>query len=500
LSRYDVLCSIFDYREGVMAEKTIQRRLAAILAADVVGYSRLMQADEIGTLEALKAHRRELLDPVIAAHHGRIVKTTGDGALVEFGSVVDAVGCAVAIQRGMISRNVNVAEDKRIVFRIGINVGDIIIDGDDIFGDGVNIAARLETLCEPGGLCISRTANDQIRDKLALAFADLGEQTVKNISRAVGVFGLAAKEIGLLPESEVARPEADQASATPRQPEPRYEQEIRFCTTGDGVQLAYSCIGSGPPLVKTGNWMTHLEFDFETPIWRHLYRELLRDHQLIRYDTRGNGLSDREVEDVSFETFVTDLEAVVEAAGLERFALFGISQGCAISIAYAVRHPERVTHLILLGGFVLGWAKRAQSVAEKEQLAAMTTLMRLGWGQENPAFRQLFTSRFIPGATKEQADWFNELERISTSPDDAVRNRIATSNFDVSTLLAQVSVPTLVMHARDDAVAPFDQGRRLAAGIPGAKFVPLASRNHLILEDEPAFPRFLEEMRAFLAH
>jgi class 3 adenylate cyclase/pimeloyl-ACP methyl ester carboxylesterase len=483
-----------------MAEKTIQRRLAAILAADVVGYSRLMQADEIGTLEALKAHRRELLDPVIAAHHGRIVKTTGDGALVEFGSVVDAVGCAVAIQRGMISRNVNVAEDKRIVFRIGINVGDIIIDGDDIFGDGVNIAARLETLREPGGLCISRTANDQIRDKLALAFADLGEQTVKNISRAVGVFGLAAKEIEMLPESEVARPEADQASATPRQPEPRYEQEIRFCTTGDGVQLAYSCIGRGPPLVKTGNWMTHLEFDFETPIWRHLYRELLRDHQLIRYDTRGNGLSDREVEDVSFETFVTDLEAVVEAAGLERFAVFGISQGCAISIAYAVRHPERVTHLILLGGFVLGWAKRAQSEAEKEQLAAMTTLMRLGWGQENPAFRQLFTSRFIPGATKEQADWFNELERISTSPSDAVRNRIAAGNFDVSTLLAQVSVPTLVMHARDDAVAPFDQGRRLAAGIPGAKFVPLASRNHLILEDEPAFPRFLEEMRAFLAH
>ena len=482
-----------------MAERTIQRRLAAILAADVVGYSRLMQADEVGTLEALKAHRRELLDPVIAGHHGRIVKTTGDGALVEFGSVVDAVGCAVAIQRGMISRNVNVAEDKCIVFRIGINVGDIIIDGDDIFGDGVNIAARLETLCEPGGLCISRAANDQIRDKLSLAFADLGEQTVKNISRAVGVFGLAAKEIEMLPEPEVARSEADQASVTRRQLEPRYEQEIRFCTTGDGVQLAYSCIGSGPPLVKTGNWMTHLEFDFETPIWRHLYRELSRDHQLIRYDARGNGLSDREVGDVSLDTYVGDLEAVVEAAGLERFALFGISQGCAISIAYAVRHPQRVSHLILLGGFMIGWAKRARSEAEKEQHTAMLSLIRLGWGQENPAFRQMFTSQFIPGATKEQMDWFNELERISTSPDDAVRNRIAAGNFDVSSILPQVSVPTLVMHARDDAVVPFDQGRRLAGGIPGAKFVPLTSRNHLILEDEPAFPRFLEEMRAFLA-
>jgi class 3 adenylate cyclase/pimeloyl-ACP methyl ester carboxylesterase len=484
---------------GIMADKTVQRRLAAILAADVVEYSRLMNVEEISTLEALKAHRRQLIDPTIAGHHGRIVKTTGDGALVEFASVVDAVGCAVVIQRGMVSRNSSVAENKRIVFRIGINVGDIIIDGDDIFGDGVNIAARLEALCEPGGLCISRAANDQIRDKLSLAFADLGEQAVKNISRAVGIFGLAAKEIEALPEPEVAQPAADEASARNHKPPPRYEQEIKFCMTQDGVQLAYSSIGNGPPLVKTGNWMTHLEFDFESPIWRHLYRELARDHTLIRYDARGNGLSDRDVENVSFETFVSDLEAVVDAAGLERFALFGISQGCAVSIAYAVRHPERVTRLVLHGGFVVGTMKRARSEAEREQAAAMLTLMRLGWGQENAAFRQLFTSQFIPDATKEQADWFNELQRISISPDGAVRYRMATNNFDVSSLPAQVSVPTLVMHARDDAVVPFEQGRRLAAGIPGARFVPLASRNHLILEDEPAFPRFLEEMRRFLA-
>ncbi len=482
-----------------MEGKTVQRRLAAILAADVVGYSRLMYAAEVRTLEALKDHRRALIDPAIAGHHGRIVKTTGDGALVEFASVVDAVGCAVVIQRGMVSRNAGVVEDQRIVFRIGINVGDIIIDGDDIFGDGVNIAARLETLCEPGGLCISRAANDQIRDKLSLAFADLGDQRIKNISRAVGVFGLAAKEIEALPEPEVAEPAADKPSPDINQPAPRYEQEIHFCTTPDGVQLAYSRIGSGPPLVKTGNWMTHLEFDFETPIWRQLYRELSRDNTLIRYDSRGNGLSDRDVENVSFETFVSDLEAVVDAAGLERFALLGISQGCAVSIAYAVRHPERVTHLVLFGGYSVGSAKRARSTVEKEQGAAMLTLMRLGWGQENAAFRQLFTSLFVPGATKEQADWFNELQRISTSPEDAVRNMIATGDVDVSALLAEVAAPTLVMHSRDDARVPFDQGRRLAAGIPGARFVPLQSRNHLILEDEPAFPRFLQEIRAFLA-
>jgi TolB-like protein/class 3 adenylate cyclase/Flp pilus assembly protein TadD len=186
-----------------VATQPVERRLAAIMAADVVSYSRLMGADEVGTLRKLKAHRRELVDPAIAGHRGRIVKTTGDGMLVEFPSVVDAVSCAVAIQRGMLSRNAEEAEDKRVIFRIGINVGDIIIDGGDIFGDGVNIAARLESLCEPGGLCISRAANEQIRDKLALSFADLGEQTVKNIARAVGVFGLAAKDIAALPEEEL---------------------------------------------------------------------------------------------------------------------------------------------------------------------------------------------------------------------------------------------------------------------------------------------------------
>ncbi|MEA2882792.1 MAG: hypothetical protein QOH32_2048 [Bradyrhizobium sp.] len=472
----------------------MQRRLAAILAADVVGYSRLMGADEMGTITSLKSHRRELVDPAIAEHRGRIVKTTGDGMLVEFASVVDAVSCSVHIQRAMVRRNAAVPDDKRIVFRIGINVGDIIIDGDDIFGDGVNIAARLETLCEPGGVCISRTANDQIRDKLSLAFADLGEQAVKNISRAVGVFGLTSKDIEALPASVAATPpETIEAAAAP------HEQDIRFCQASDGVQLAYARVGQGPPLVKTGHWMTHLEFDFESPVWRYFYRELSRDHAFYRYDARGNGLSDREVPDVSFEHFVSDLETVVDAAGIERFALLGISQGCAVSVAYAVRHPERVSHLILLGGYAVGWRKRARTEAEKQAGEAMLTLMRVGWGQENPAFRQMFTSQFIPGGSKEQADWFNEFQRISSSPTDAARNLQANGEVDVTALLPQVKVPTLVMHARHDARVPFELGRRLAAGIPGARFVPLESANHLMLEGEPALARFLEELKAFIA-
>jgi adenylate cyclase len=185
----------------------MERRLAAVLAADVASYSRLMGVDEVGTLNALKEHRRERIDPVIARHNGRIVKTTGDGLLAEFASVVDAVGCAVAIQRAMLAFNAGIHTARQIVLRIGINVGDIIIDGGDIFGDGVNVAARLEALCEPGGVCISRYANEQVRDKLSLGFADLGEQTVKNIARAVGVFGLAAKDIAALPEEALPEPE-----------------------------------------------------------------------------------------------------------------------------------------------------------------------------------------------------------------------------------------------------------------------------------------------------
>ena len=233
-----------------MENKAVQRRLAAILAADVAGYSRLMGADQIGTLTSLKAHRRELTDPAIAAHRGRIVKTTGDGALIEFASVVDAVACAVAIQRGMMSRNADVPVDKQIIFRIGINVGDVIIDGDDIFGDGVNIAARLETLCEPGGVCISRAANEQIRGKLSLAFADLGEQTVKNIADAIGVFGLGSKDIETLPEPELPQPVPGVASAPATRSPQSYEQEIQFCVTPDGVQLAYARTGNGPPLSR----------------------------------------------------------------------------------------------------------------------------------------------------------------------------------------------------------------------------------------------------------
>ena len=247
-------------------------------------------------------------------------------------------------------------------------------------------------------------------------------------------------------------------------------------------------------MVKAANWLNHLEYDWQSPIWSQLLHELAARHQLIRYDERGNGLSDWDVDDISFEAFVRDLESVVEAARLDRFALLGISQGCAVSIVYAIRHPERVTHLVLYGGFARGRAKR-----DAEHARTLVSLVEQGWGKENPAFRQFFTSLFFPEGTPEQMQWFNDLQRITTSPENAVRIMRATGDVDISDLLPQVRVPTLVLHCRNDAAVTFDEGRRIAAGIPDAKFVALESRNHLVLPSEAAWEKFIGEIRTFLA-
>jgi class 3 adenylate cyclase/pimeloyl-ACP methyl ester carboxylesterase len=462
-----------------MGEK-VERRLAAIMSADMVAFSRLMEFDEESTITRQKVHRAELIDPTIELNHGRIVKTTGDGMLVVFESVVDAVNCAVEIQTAMAARESATPDAARIRYRIGVNLSDIIIDADDIFGDGVNIAARLESVAQPGGISISDVVYQSIEGKLDLAFDDLGAQSVKNIARPIHVWQWRHAD------DQSHDPTASGAN-----------QEIRFCMASDGVQIAYASVGAGPPLVKGPNWMNHLEYDWQSPVWRHLMQELAREHKLIRFDQRGNGLSDWDAVDLSFEAFVSDLEAVVDAAGLEKFALLGISQGCAISIAYAVKHPERVSRMVLYGGYSRGRLQRG-SEEDAEQAKAMQTLIRLGWGQDNPAFRQMFTSAFIPDATPQQIEWFNELQRMTISPENAERLRGAIDNVNVDELLGQVTVPTLVLHCRDDGVSPFAEGRRMAAMIPDARFVPLEGRNHLILDNEPAWPRFLQEVREFL--
>jgi DNA-binding winged helix-turn-helix (wHTH) protein/pimeloyl-ACP methyl ester carboxylesterase len=274
-------------------------------------------------------------------------------------------------------------------------------------------------------------------------------------------------------------------------------QEIRYCTTSDGVRLAYATAGSGPPLVKASNWLTHLDFEWGSPIWRHWYTALSRHHRLVRYDERGNGMSQRDVPDVSFDTWVRDLETVVDAAGLDRFPLLGISRGGAIAIAYAVKHPERVTQLVLYGAFAAG-VKHVGTPQELEARRALASLLRLGWGLNNPAFCRTFTCRFIPEATPEHEQWFDELQRVSTSPENAARLMDRDDDIDVRPLLSQVKTPTLVIHCdREHAVLP-EKGRLLAAEIPGARYVSLPSANHLMLEEEPAWSLFLEELGLFL--
>ena len=327
---------------------------------------------------------------------------------------------------------------------------------------------------------------------------------IKAARQAVGDDGTTQRVIrtvhglGFRVVAEVEARSAGSAASQSRS-DGRLEQRIGFSTAADGVRIAYATSGNGPPLVKLANWLTHLEFDWESPVWRHWLRELSRDHTLIRYDERGSGLSDRDVDDLSFEAWVSDVEAVVDTLGLERFPLFGLSQGCAVAAAYASRHPERVTRLVLYGGYVQGAVARSRTPQELEEATMLMRNLPLGWGRDNPAFRLFFAAKFLPEGTAEQLRWFSDLQRITTTPEIAVRLRSTAAAIDVTDVATRVRAPTIVLHATGDGAVPFDQGRALAALIPGARFVPLESRNHILLEEEPAWARFVDEVRRFLA-
>jgi pimeloyl-ACP methyl ester carboxylesterase/DNA-binding CsgD family transcriptional regulator len=275
----------------------------------------------------------------------------------------------------------------------------------------------------------------------------------------------------------------------------RMQQQIRFCESSDGVRLAYAVSGTGPPLIRAPHWMTHLEHD--TTVWGHLLETLSRRFTLVRFDQRGCGLSDRDVAEISFEAWVRDLEAVADAAQFERFAVLGISQGAAMAVAYAARHPDRVSHLILFGGYTLGRAKRDLTEHEREKSETLVKLIELGWSGTDASLRQVFTMQFIPGAGIEEVRAFNELMRRSASTETALRIYRASGAVDVRAVAPSVRCPTLVMHTTGDLRVPFEEGRRLAGLIPGARFVPLESENHLLLENEPALRKFTDAIDEF---
>ena len=295
------------------------------------------------------------------------------------------------------------------------------------------------------------------------------------------------------PVDEAAQPDP---AATPAPVPPA--QEIRFCTAGDGIRLAYAVSGAGPPLVKAANWLSHLAYDWESPVWRHWLTELSCRFRLVRYDERGCGLSDWDIARFSFEDWVDDLEAVVDAAGLDRFPLLGISQGGPVAIAYAVRHPERVTQLVLLGSFAQGRRKSARTPDELALAEAHIEIVRLGWGRPDPTYRQIFVARFLPEATQEQWRSFDELQQRSTSPDNAWRFVGEFADIDVTSLAPKLTVPTLIMCSRREPGNRFEQSRLLAALIPNSRLVPFDSSNHLLPERDPAWKHFLAEIDRFV--
>lgn len=275
---------------------------------------------------------------------------------------------------------------------------------------------------------------------------------------------------------------------------PEQQQVIQFCQSEDATKIAYARSGSGPPLVRAGHWLTHLEYDWRCPIWRPYLTELGKSYSLVRYDQRGNGLSDRQIDDFSLEAFVADLKAVVDAAGLDKFAILATSQGGPVSVAFAAQYPERVTHLVLHGSFAKGRLVR-DGGAEREQAKAYMTLMRHGWGVEQSPFLKAFSSMYVPDGNSEELESLAEQQRITTNPENAVKLRQAFDNFDVSELLSLITAPTLVTHARNDGIHPLDQGRMLASGIPGAELVVLESRNHVVVRHDPAWPIFFQALR-----
>jgi len=276
-------------------------------------------------------------------------------------------------------------------------------------------------------------------------------------------------------------------------------QRISFCRATDGVRLAYATVGEGPPLVRAANWMTHLGYDIESPVWRHWVGDLSVGHTFIRYDERGCGLSDWDSGEFSFADWVADLESVVDALELQQFPLLGVSQGGAVAIAYAARHPERVSKLVLCGAYARGRGVRAVGPDEQRAAALDLDLARVGWGRDDPAFRQVFAAQFLPDGTR--ADWaaFDQLQRRTTSSDNAVRFLTEFAGIDVREEAQQVRCPTLVLHCRDDHRVPMRSGQELAALIPDARLVALDSKNHLLTAAEPAWQVFLDEVRRFLA-
>ncbi len=492
------------------------RRLVAIMFADIAAYTVLMGENEDLAVRVL-GRSRSAIRTQVEKHGGRLLEEVGDGTLACFDSAVSAVECAREIQT-------IVGPDPDFDLRIGIHIGDVLISGDQVIGDGVNVASRIHGLADPGAICISDRVYDDVRNHPELQARLLGERDLKNVNRRVTVYILGSP---LTPASSPAAPSRRRRLAIaggvltalvvglwasglferalvsglvllPRIIGSDVETEIGFVTSADGTRIAYAVSGEGPAIVHVLSWATHVERGLNSPAYNPSIEHFAQRFQYVRYDGRGSGLSDRAPADFSLEARVADLEAVIDGLGLDRVVLFGLSAGGGPVIMYTVRHPEKVRRLVLIATAASG-----ASVMKAQPLwNSIPDMVRAGWGAEDSAAIGVFTSLIIPDASPLQQDVMNQMFATAMTGEDAARflEAAVVNAGDLTDQLSQIQVPTLVVHARGDRLVPFEAGgRELAAGIPGAKLVVLETDNHGFGPLDPTYPQFLQALDDFLA-
>ena len=449
-------------------------RIAAILALDVVGYTSRMAQDPDATLKDVQRILEDIVRPSVRNGRGRIFKLTGDGALVEFETAAEAIDTANLIQREL--------RGDPVVLRAGIHVGDVTVNGDDIFGEAVNIATRLEASAPPGGCLVSRTATDVAGAGTRASLKPEGAMRLKGFPVPVEVMSIDPDAEGR--EAEWARQAAD--------------QQIRFTTSRDGTRLAWTETGSGDFMVKAPNWIQHLEYEWtNSPLdgWLPRLSKLVR---LVRFDSRNNGLSDRGVKDISLDRFVDDLESVFDAAGIERAPVFGLSFGAAVAAAFAATHPERVSGLILMSGFAQGLAKRHRP-RDATLGRSIKEMSKDGWNDEYPSVRHLFAQSFSPEASPQDHHTYAEFMKQAIDVGDMLRvSDESVDIVDITDLLPKIVCPALILHANRERWHSMEQGRRLAAGIPNARFVGLDTANNTMPAYDPAWTKAIAEIQTFL--
>ena len=517
---------------GNLADSNSTRELAAIMFSDIAGYTLIMGRDEAKAIRALHEHR-ELLRLLLPKFNGRMLGEIGDGTLSSFHSATDAVNCAQELQAALV-------DDSELRLRIGIHVGDVVFSNNNVVGDGVNVASRIHALAQPGGICVSDHVFDEICNKPGMTAKYLGEKRLKNVSRPVRVYTLAASSsrdaklagsafAGLAHRATSRLPSlrtfslgsvgaalvgyllystfyVEIATAlliyVPRILPTRLHQKIGYCMTSDGVRIAYGTIGNGPPVVIVVGWGTHLTRGWGSPTYSNDFLESVGPHHsVVQYDGRGSGLSERGLRDYSLEPRVRDLEAVVDTLKLRRFALYGVSAGGTATIAYAARHPDRVTRIVFYDTYARALepnseaARQSMTPALRQQAQTMA-LVKGGWN--NPAYRDLFTNLLMPNGSEIDKRFFNEEMRISGTPEDVDAFLSATGNVDVSALARQIKAPTLIIQIRGDQVVPFVAATDLASLIPGARLVPIEGIDHISVSGDGEDEQIDQAVRPFL--